>query len=617
MNPAVAQAAESYIPKGYDPQLYKIRHSAAHIMAQAALELYPDAKIAIGPPIADGFYYDFDLGKDDEGNNRGFSPEDLEAIEKRMRQIIGGKHEFVYREVSAEEASELFADEPFKLELIQGLASGEVDEDGNEIEEAPVISTYKHDTFEDLCRGPHVEHTGKIPADGFKLMSLAGAYWRGDEDNPMLQRIYGTAWRNRKELKKHLDLLEEAKKRDHRKLGRELDIFVFDEEIGPGLPLWLPNGGIMIDELEKLAKDLETKAGYDRVRTPHITKENLFQRSGHLEYYEDSMYPPMEMDGTRYFLKPMNCPFHHKLFASSMRSYRELPVRYAEYGTCYRYEKSGQLFGLMRVRSMQMNDAHIYCTEDQFESEFMGVIELYRKYFELFGIEKFVMQLSTHHPKKLGKKYVNNPELWQKTEDMVRRAMTDGGIPFEETADEAAFYGPKIDVEIYSAIGRQFTLATNQVDFAQPERLDLKYVDENNQEQIPLCIHRAPLGTHERMIGFLIEHYAGKFPVWLAPKQAVVIPITDEHSDYANQLVRQLKDAGIRAEADLGNDRMNAKIRAAQMMQIPYMLVVGDKEQETNTVALRRRSGSRQNGLPVGEFIADVQNRIVTRSSEL
>ncbi|MCB0098592.1 MAG: threonine--tRNA ligase [Caldilineaceae bacterium] len=598
-------------------QLYKIRHSAAHVMAQAVLELYPEAKIAIGPPIDTGFYYDFDLGQDENGRSRTFSPEDLEQIEKRMRQIIAGKHAFAYREVSADEARQLFADQPYKLELIDGLDQGGIDEYGNETDEKPVISTYRQDAFEDLCRGPHVEHTGQIPPDGFKLMNVAGAYWRGDEKNPMLQRIYGTAWQNKKDLRHHLDMLEEAKKRDHRKLGRELEIYIFDEDIGPGLPLWLPNGAVMIEELEKLAKEYERDAGYDRVRTPHITKENLFIQSGHLAYYQDSMYPPMEMEGTTYFLKPMNCPFHHKLFASKLRSYRELPVRFAEYGTCYRYEKSGQLFGLMRVRSMQMNDAHIYCTEGQFEQEFMGVIDLYRRYFELFDIEKFVMQLSTHHPKKLGQKYVDNPRLWHKTEDMVRKAMINGGIPFVEVADEAAFYGPKIDVEIWSAIGREFTLATNQVDFAQPERLGLKFVDENNTEQIPLCIHRAPLGTHERMIGFLIEHYAGSFPVWLAPKQVSVIPITGEHHAYATALAKQLKQLDVRAEADLGSDRMNAKIRAAQLMKTPYMLVVGDNEVQNNTVALRKRDGSRQNDMPVAEFVEMVQQRIRTRSSEL
>ncbi|MEZ4714327.1 MAG: threonine--tRNA ligase [Caldilineaceae bacterium] len=380
-------------------QLYKIRHSAAHVMAQAVMELYPEAKIAIGPPIDTGFYYDFDLGKEEGGRSRTFSPEDLEQIEKRMRQIIAGKHAFAYREVSADAARQLFADQPYKLELIDGLDQGGIDEYGNETDEKPVISTYRQDTFEDLCRGPHLEHTGQIPPDGFKLMNVAGAYWRGDEKNPMLQRIYGTAWQNKKDLRHHLDMLEEAKKRDHRKLGRELEIYIFDEDIGPGLPLWLPNGAVMIEELEKLAKEYERDAGYDRVRTPHITKENLFIQSGHLAYYQDSMYPPMEMEGTTYFLKPMNCPFHHKLFASKLRSYRDLPVRYAEYGTCYRYEKSGQLFGLMRVRSMQMNDAHIYCSEGQFEQEFMGVIELYRKYFDLFGIESSSCSLARTIPK--------------------------------------------------------------------------------------------------------------------------------------------------------------------------------------------------------------------------
>ncbi|MCA9159944.1 MAG: threonine--tRNA ligase, partial [Planctomycetales bacterium] len=435
--------------------LYKIRHSAAHVMAEAVLEIYPEAKVAIGPPIENGFYYDFDLGKDENGKLRTFTPEDLQAIEKRMRQIIGGKFPFEYREVSVEEVRQLFADQPYKLDLIDGLEKGEVDEYGNEVEEKPVISTYKHDTFEDLCRGPHVEHTGQIPPDGFKLMSVAGAYWRGDEHNPMLQRIYGTAWRNKKELKAHLEMLEEAKKRDHRKVGRDLEIFIFDEEVGPGLPLWLPNGTVVIEELEKLAHEMESEAGYTHVRTPHLTKEDLFLRSGHLPYYAESMYPPMELEGIRYYVKPMNCPMHHKIYGSKLRSYRDLPVRLAEYGTCYRYEKSGELFGLMRVRSMQMNDAHIYCSEEQFEQEFMGVIELYRRYFELFNVEKYVMRLSTHHAKGLGKKYVDNERLWLKTEEMVRRAMVNGGVPFVEVPDEAAFYGPKIDVQIWSAIGRE------------------------------------------------------------------------------------------------------------------------------------------------------------------
>ena len=601
-----------------DEQLYKIRHSAAHVMAQAVLTIYPEAKVAIGPPIDTGFYYDFDLGKEENGRLRTFSPEDLEAIEKRMRQIISGKHKFNYRQVTADEARQLFHDQPYKLELIAGLEKGGVDEYGNEVAEKPPISTYKQDTFEDLCRGPHVEHTGQIPPDAFKLMSVAGAYWRGDEHNPMLQRIYGTAWRNKKELNEHLQMLEEAKKRDHRKLGRELDIFIFDEEVGPGLPLWLPNGTILVEQLEQLAWDLENHAGYQQVRTPHLTKEDLFLRSGHLPYYADRMYPPMILDGdTKYYVKPMNCPFHHKIYASRPRSYRDLPVRLAEYGTCYRYENSGELFGLMRVRSMQMNDAHIYCTEDQFEQEFMGVIDLYLKYFDIFGIDKYVMRLSMHHPKGLGKKYVDNSRLWLKTEDMVRNAMRNGNVPFVEVPDEAAFYGPKIDVEIFSAIGREFTLATNQVDFAVPPRFDLKYINNEGKEETPLCIHRAPLGTHERTIGFLIEHFAGNFPVWLAPQQVSVVPITTDHNGYADRVATQLKAAGVRAQADLGADRMNAKIRAAQLMKIPYMLVVGDQEMQNETVSLRRRDGSRQNDLRVAEFLATIRERIQSRSKEL
>ncbi len=597
--------------------LYKIRHSAAHVMAQAVLELYPEAKYAIGPPIDNGFYYDFDLGVTQDGTPRTFRPDDLKTIEKRMRQIIGGKHQFAYREVSADEARQLFADQPYKLELIDGLAQGEIDEYGNEAAEKPVISTYKHDTFEDLCRGPHVEHTGRIVADAFKLLSVAGAYWRGDEKNPMLQRIYGTAWGNRKELRKHLDQLEEAKKRDHRKLGRELEIFIFEEEVGPGLPLWLPRGAIIIEELERLAKETEEAAGYDRVRTPHLTKEDLFLRSGHLDFFKDDMYPPMEMDGVTYYVKPMNCPMHHKIFGSKLRSYREMPVRLAEYGTCYRYEQSGELFGLMRVRSMQMNDAHIYCTQEQFAEEFMRVIDLYKLYFELFEIDRFVMRLSTHHPKKLGDKYVDNRPLWEQTEEMVRQAMTEGNVPFVEEPDEAAFYGPKIDVQIWSAIGREFTLATNQVDFAQPERLDLSYINAAGEEEIPLCIHRAPLSTHERMIGFLIEHYGGNFPVWLSPEQVRVIPVTSAHNAYAERIEKRLADAGARVSSDLSSDRMNNKIRLAQGMKVPYMLIVGDREVAEETVSLRRRDGARQNGMPVDEFVALVAQRIASRAKTL
>jgi threonyl-tRNA synthetase len=593
-----------------DSELYRIRHSAAHVMAEAVLEMFPEAKYTIGPPIENGFYYDFDLP-------RTLIPEDLEKIEKRMRQIISGHHKFTRQVVSADEARQIFKGQPYKLELIDGLEQGGFDEYGNPLEEKPDISIYTSDTFTDLCRGPHVDNTGQINPSALKLMSSSGAYWRGDEHNQMLQRIYGTAWKTSKELEEYLWQVEEAKKRDHRKLGKELEIFTFDDEVGPGLPLWLPRGGVIIDELEKLAKEKEDAAGYLRVRTPHLAKQELFLHSGHLPYYAESMYPPMEMEGTKYYMKPMNCPMHHKIFGSKPRSYREMPIRLAEYGSCYRYEKSGELFGLMRVRSMQMNDAHMYCAEDQFEQEFMGVIALYHQYFDIFGIDKYMMRLSTHHKSGLGKKYIDNERLWLKTEEMVRRAMDNGNVPYEEVPDEAAFYGPKIDVQIWSVIGREFTLATNQVDFSQPGRFNLSFINRDGQEETPLCIHRAPLSTHERMIGFLIEHFAGNFPVWLSPDQVRLIPITDAHIEYAIRLVSQMKAHGIRAEADLSNDRMNAKIRQAQLFKVPYMLVVGDREMAEGTVSLRKRDGSRQDGMPVDEFIKLAKDRIEHRSREL
>ena len=592
-----------------DSLLYRIRHSAAHVMAQAVLEFYPETKYTIGPPVENGFYYDFDLPQP-------LVLEDLEKIEKRMRQIIAGGHPFVKKVVSAEEARQVFKGQPYKLELIDGLEKGGLDEYGNPLAEKPEISLYQSETFTDLCRGPHVETTRQINPAAIKLMSIAGAYWRGDEHNKMLTRIYGTAWRTPDELKNYLKMLEEAKARDHRKLGKELEIFTYDEEVGPGLPLWLPHGGVIIEELERLAKEMEEKAGYLRVRTPHLAKEDLFLHSGHLPYYAESMYPPMEIEGVKYYVKPMNCPMHHKIYGSKPRSYRDLPIRLAEYGTCYRYEKSGELFGLMRVRSMQMNDAHIYCAEEQFEQEFMAVIDLYKKYFDLFGIEKFVMRLSLHNKEGLGKKYVDNERLWLKTEDMVRRAMTNGKVPFVEAPNEAAFYGPKIDVQIWSAIGKEFTLATNQVDFAQPGRFNLAFMNKEGVEETPLCIHRAPLSTHERMIGFLLEHYAGNFPVWLSPEHVRVIPITDPQNEYAENIARQLRDQGIRASADVSAQRMNAKIRAAQLMKVPYMLVIGENEAQAGQVSLRVRDGSRADNIPLAEFIARAKDRISTRSSQ-
>lgn len=602
----MAQAQEKY----QDTYLYKIRHSTAHVMAQAVLEMFPDGKPTIGPPVENGFYYDFDLP-------RNLTPEDLEQIEKRMRQIVQGRHEFIKTVISSEEAKKIFTGQPYKLELIEGLEKGGTDEYGQPLDGPPEISIYQQDTFTDLCRGPHVQNTKEIKQDAFKLMTIAGAYWRGDENNKMLQRIYGTAWESKDQLKAYLTQLEEAKKRDHRKLGKELEIFIFDDEVGPGLPLWLPNGGIIIEELENLAKEMEEKAGYSRVRTPNLTKEDLFIRSGHLPYYAESMYPPMELEGVKYYVKPMNCPFHHKIFGSKGRSYRDLPIRLAEYGTCYRYEKSGELFGLMRVRSMQMNDAHIYCSEGQFEQEFMSVVDLYKKYFELFGIEKYVMRLSLHSKAGLGKKYVDNESLWVKTEEMVRRAMDNGNVPYVEAADEAAFYGPKIDVQIWSAIGREFSLATNQVDFAVPARFDLKFTNSEGQDEVPLCIHRAPLSTHERMVGFLLEHYAGSFPVWLSPEQVRVISITDAQNDYAEKIAAQLREHGVRAHSDLSASRMNAKIRQAQLTKVPYMIVVGDNEMQTGQVSLRVRDGSQQNNISLAEFTTRVKDRISRRAGEL
>ena len=575
-----------------ESKLETIRHSVSHVMAEAVLSIFPDAKFGIGPAIENGFYYDFDLP-------RTLTPEDLPVIEQKMGEIIKADLPFGYKELPKEEARKLFAAQPYKLELID-----EIEDDK--------VGIYEQGNFIDLCRGPHVDSTGEINA--FKLTSIAGAYWRGDEHNTMLQRIYGVAFGNQKELDEYLERLEEAQKRDHRKLGRELDIYIFDDEVGPGLPLWLPNGGILIEEIENLAKEMELKHGYVRVKTPHLAKEDLFKRSGHLPYYADSMYPPMEMEGVKYYIKPMNCPMHHKIFGSRSRSYRELPLRIAEYGTCYRYEKSGELFGLMRVRSMQMNDSHIYCTESQFADEFTRVIDLYLEYFKIFGIAEYYMRLSTHHPSGLGKKYIDNAVLWVKTEDMVRKALNDNNIPYEEVSDEAAFYGPKIDVQINSAIGREFTLATNQVDFSQSESFDLKYINTEGKEERPIIIHRAPLSTHERFIGFLLEHYAGAFPVWLAPVQVKIIPVADRHLDYARKLEGEFKGKGVRVEVDDRSERMNLKIRQAQLEKIPYMAIVGNKEEADNTISVRQRSGEQLPTQSYTEFLVAISQEIADKA---
>ena len=577
-----------------DPEAAWIyRHSMSHVLAQAVLRLFPDAQLASGPAIDDGFYYDFDVAAP-------FTPEDLKNIEKEMKRVVKQNHKFERIDVSREEAGEKIAGAVYKQEILADL------EDGQR------LSFYQDGEFVDLCRGPHMLGTGQVRH--FKLLSVAGAYWRGDESRKMLQRIYGTAFATREALDEHLAMLEEAKKRDHRTVGRQLELFTFDDEVGPGLPLWLPKGAVLIDELEALAKKTETEAGYQRVRTPHICKESMYLRSGHLPYYAESMFPPMEMEGIKYYLKPMNCPHHHKIFAASSRSYRDLPVRLAEYGTCYRYEQSGELFGLMRVRSLQMNDAHIYCSLDQFEEEFLAVCHMYLHYFELFGIENYLMRFSTHAAEGLGKKYVDDPEKWKLTEDMVRGAMEKGGINYEEVADEAAFYGPKIDVEIWSAIGRQFTVATNQVDFAVPGRFGLVYTNAEGVEETPICIHRAPLGTHERFIGFLIEHYAGNFPVWLAPVQAVVLPIAERHADYGAQVQQQLLAAGIRAELDAASETLNKRIRQAQKQKVPYMLIAGDREVEESQVSIRLRSGENLDPQAANDAVAMIAARSADKS---
>jgi threonyl-tRNA synthetase len=534
-------------------------HSSAHLMAEAVEGLFPGVKFWVGPALEKGFYYDMDLG------DRKMNEEDLAILEKKMNELAKKNSPYQRKEISKQDAVAYFSDkgDEYKLDLLQNL------EDGG-------ITLYSQGAFTDLCRGPHIPHTGFIKA--IKLTSIAGAYWKGDEKNKQLTRVYGVTFPSQKELDEYLAMLEEAKKRDHRKLGKELGIYTMDDDVGQGLPLWMPNGTIIIEELEKLAKETEGDAGYKRVVTPHIAKESMYLTSGHLPYYADSMFPPMEMDGEKYYLKAMNCPHHHKIFDAEPKSYKDLPYRIAEYGTCYRYEQSGELFGLMRVRCLHMNDAHIYCNRDQFADEFRAVNDMYLKYFKIFGVDKYVMRLSLHDPAKLGQKYVNEPELWQETEAMVRRVLIESNIPFIEVQDEAAFYGPKIDVQIWSIIGREFTLATNQVDFNSGNKFKLSFTNQNNQPEVPLIIHRAPLGTHERFIGFLLEHYAGKFPLWLAPLQVKILPISDKFMDYAKTLLNKLKKADIRAEIDDRSEKIGKKIRDTEIAKVPYMLVVGEKE---------------------------------------
>jgi threonyl-tRNA synthetase len=668
--------------------LERLRHSASHVLATAILKIWPEAQFAAGPPVENGFYYDVDLP-------HRISPDDFEKIEAEMKKEIKANHPFERVEVSRDEALELgkqgrlaaLGERPepskFKLDIIENIPADEK------------ISLYRNGEFIDLCAGPHVMRTGNIGA--FKLTSVASAYYKGDEKNPQLQRVYGTAFKTKKELDDYFAMLEEAKKRDHRKLGRELELFVFDDDVGPGLPMFLPRGAVIAEELEKLAKETEFAAGYQRVLTPHIARESLYLKSGHLPYYAESMFPPMEIfeheeyraelpvlkkrlesseealftelfggkeryraaldhgetprqmleeyvrsrspdeaeqivtqikelglthlirqglqRPDRYYLRAMNCPHHHKLFGSIPRSYRDLPLRLAEYGTCYRYEKSGELFGLMRGRLLHMNDAHLYMTPVQFEDEFNAVNEMYLSYFKLFGIEKYLMRFSTHDTSKLGQKFVDEPELWKQTEDMTRRVLKHSGIDYVEVPNEAAFYGPKIDVQVWSVIGREFTLATNQVDFAQPRSFDLRYKDRDNLDKIPICIHRAPLGTHERFIGFLIEHYAGNFPLWLSPEQVRIVTIGDDPKllDYARSILNELRAHQVRAEIDDSTDKINGKIQRAEQMKVHTMFVIGKRDMEANVVSVRVHGKGNLGAKPRAEAIAKLLESIKDR----
>jgi threonyl-tRNA synthetase len=606
--------------RGRMTELERIRHSCAHVLATAIAKLWPDAQFAAGPPVENGFYYDVDLA-------HRVSPEDFPAIEAEMKKVVKENQTFEKVVVTRAQAladantgrlaalAERNGPSKFKLDIIQGIPENEP------------ISYYKNGDFIDLCAGPHVMRTGNIGA--FKLTHIASAYYKGDERNPQLQRIYGTAFKNKTEMEAYFKMLEEAKRRDHRKIGAEMGLYAIDTEyVGPGLPLWLPKGTALVEELEKLAKETEFAAGYVRVKTPHIAREKMYLTSGHIPLYQESMFSPIHvhehgLDATgaatqpaeKYFLKAMNCPHHHRIFAAEPRSYRDLPLRLAEYGTCYRYEQSGELLGLMRVRSLNMNDAHIYCTEEQFAAEFNAVNEMYLKYFKIFGVEKYVMRFSTHDPSKLGQKFVDEPVLWKQTEDMVRDVLKNSAINFVEVANEAAFYGPKIDVQVWSVIGREFTLATNQVDFAVPKKFGLTYRDRDNTEKTPLCIHRAPLGTHERFIGFLIEHYAGNFPLWLAPEQVRVLTINDDPAlvEYARAIVQDLRASFVRAEGDLGPDKINGKILRAEESKVHTMLVIGPRDMEAGNVSLRLHGKGNIGARPKGEVIADILQSIKDR----
>ncbi|MCE2499567.1 MAG: threonine--tRNA ligase [Dehalococcoidia bacterium] len=557
---------------------HRMRHSAAHVMADAVLQLFPEAKVGIGPPTADGFYYDFEV-------ERPFTPEDLERIEALMLDTIKSNAPFLREELSRESATSMFTNQPYKQEIIDDLP------------DETTLSIYRHGEFTDLCQGPHVASTGDITA--VKLLHTAGAYWRGDENRPMLQRIYGTAFESKEELEAHLERLAEAERRDHRTIGRQLNLFTVHEEIGPGLIVWHPKGGVMRSLIEDYWRDIHYRRGYNIVYSPHIGRARLWQTSGHLDFYRDSMYAPMEIDDQEYFLKPMNCPFHIQIYRSALRSYRELPLRIAELGTVYRYERSGVLHGLMRVRGFTQDDAHIFCLPDQVADEVGDVLDLTFEIMAAFGFEEYDIMLSTRPDK-----YVGEPEMWEHATEALRQALVARALPYDIDEGGGAFYGPKIDIKIKDALGREWQCTTVQFDFNLPERFDLVFQDDQGNRSQPYMVHRAILGSLERFFGVLVEHYAGAFPLWLAPVQAVVIPIADRHNEYAEQVAGKLRDAGFRVEVDDRSERMNQKIRQAQLQKTPYMLVVGDREAEAGAAAVRTRDGENRGALPLNEVIA-------------
>lgn len=586
----------------HDDFLRRLRHSTSHVMAQAVLERFPEAKLAIGPAIDEGFYYDFDLP-------RALTPDDLQAIEARMKEIIAEGQAFEYSEISEEEARRLFANQPYKLELIDDILKLGRDEYGEASDAAPTLSVYRHGSFVDLCRGPHVSNTREINPKAIKLLNVAGAYWRGKEDRPMLQRIYGTVFRTREELEAYLAKLAEIERRDHRRLGKELDLYSTHDIGGAGLIYWHPKGAVIRETIENFWRQEHRKRGYDIVYSPHIGRVDLWKISGHWDFYRDSMYSPIDIDGIQYLLKPMNCPFAVLMFKTKTRSYRDLPLRWGELGTVYRYERSGVLHGMLRVRGFTQDDAHIFCRPDQLMNEIVGVLDLAFFMLRTFGYEQFDVELSVRDAEHKGK-FIGEDSVWENAESALHQALKFRNVPYKVMPGEAKFYGPAIDIKMRDALGRGWQGPTIQVDFNFPERFDLKFVGEDGQDKRPVMVHRTVLGSMERFVGGLIEHYAGAFPVWLAPVQVKVIPIADRHNEYARKVFDKLHEAGLRAEMDDSADRMNAKVRKAQLEKVPYMLVMGDKEVEAGTVSVRLRSEENLGPRPLDEFIAMAEQAI-------